>query len=197
MSAAPVNAHLLPTIDATFNLGSATLRWNIGFFSNYIQVPLINSGGDVTLPIRINGANRWIFQNSANGYALTPVSDGGEDLGTTALRVSEAHLLTSVRLGSNPATVGAFRSGNNAYLAFRNVANSANIRVIGVDNFDSVWLSPDGYDVQFGRALVALGGGVAPTLGTIGGTGPAAAAQNAWMRWIDSAGAAFWIPIWK
>lgn len=52
-------------------------------------------------------------------------------------------------------------------------------------------------DIQWGRPLVALGGGAAPTLGTIGGTGPATAAQNTWMRLLDSTGAAFWVPAWK
>jgi hypothetical protein len=52
-------------------------------------------------------------------------------------------------------------------------------------------------EVQFMEPLVALGGGAAPTLGTIGGSGPAAAAQNTWLRIFDSTGAAAWIPIWK
>ncbi len=52
-------------------------------------------------------------------------------------------------------------------------------------------------DVQWGRPLVALGGGAAATLGTIGGSGPATAAQNKWMRVLDDAGAAFWVPAWK
>lgn len=54
-----------------------------------------------------------------------------------------------------------------------------------------------GADIQWGKPLVALGGGLAPTLGTIGGTGPATAAQNSWMRAVDSTGAAFWVPVWK
>lgn len=46
-------------------------------------------------------------------------------------------------------------------------------------------------------ALVGLGGGAAPTVGTIGGTGPTVAAQNSWLRMIDSTGAVFWVPVWK
>ena len=46
-------------------------------------------------------------------------------------------------------------------------------------------------------ALVALGGGAAPTLGTIGGSGPASAAQNSWVLMKDSTGASFWVPVWK
>jgi hypothetical protein len=54
-----------------------------------------------------------------------------------------------------------------------------------------------GADIEWGRPLVALGGGAAPTFGTIGGSGPATAAQNTWMRVVDSTGAAFFVPAWK
>lgn len=42
---------------------------------------------------------------------------------------------------------------------------------------------------------IALGGGAAPTLGTIGGSGPTAAAQAQWVE-IDVGGTAHWIPVW-
>ena len=42
---------------------------------------------------------------------------------------------------------------------------------------------------------VALGGGAAATLGTIGGSGPTAAAQAQWLE-IDIGGVAHWIPVW-
>jgi hypothetical protein len=61
----------------------------------------------------------------------------------------------------------------------------------------NIILTPQNGDVRFNKALVALGGGAAPTFGTIGGSGPATAAQNTWMRWLDSAGVAMWIPVWK
>jgi hypothetical protein len=50
--------------------------------------------------------------------------------------------------------------------------------------------------VDFNYAAIALGGGAAPTLGTIGGTGPAAAAQNSWLK-IKMAGVASYIPVWR
>jgi hypothetical protein len=52
-------------------------------------------------------------------------------------------------------------------------------------------------DIRIQKALVALGGGAAPTLGTIGGSGPTVAGQNSWLRLLDSTGAAFWVPAWK
>jgi hypothetical protein len=42
---------------------------------------------------------------------------------------------------------------------------------------------------------IALGGGSAPTLGTIGGSGPATAAQNQWLR-VYIGTTAFFIPVW-
>lgn len=42
---------------------------------------------------------------------------------------------------------------------------------------------------------IALGGGAAPTLGTIGGSGPTTAAQAQWVE-IDIGGTAHWIAVW-
>ncbi len=42
----------------------------------------------------------------------------------------------------------------------------------------------------------ALGGGATPTLGTIGGTGPATAAQNSWLK-VNISGVSHWIPVWR
>lgn len=70
-------------------------------------------------------------------------------------------------------------------------------RLIDMNSSDQVVIAGDGSDIRWGRALVALGGGAAPTLGTIGGSGPATAAQNSWMRVIDSSGNPFWVPVWK
>lgn len=62
---------------------------------------------------------------------------------------------------------------------------------------DSAYATHAAVAFQTMTALVALGGGAAPTLGTIGGSGPATAAQNTWLRMVDSTGAAFWVPVWK
>lgn len=43
---------------------------------------------------------------------------------------------------------------------------------------------------------IAMGGGAAATLGTIGGSGPAAAAQNQWLR-VNVNGTANYIPVWQ
>lgn len=52
-------------------------------------------------------------------------------------------------------------------------------------------------DIKWGKPLVALGGGSAATLGTIGGSGPVSLAQNTWLQALDSTGATIWLPVWK
>jgi hypothetical protein len=127
---------------------------------------------------------------------------------------------------NNPALSGAIRLPNAQTITWRNAANSADINGIWIDSNNNLTLVPGasvgqivqpGVDagVDLGQpvggrwrdiylsgtvqrlTLTALGGGVAPTLGTIGGTGPATAAQNSWVRFTDSAGVNFWMPAWK
>lgn len=49
--------------------------------------------------------------------------------------------------------------------------------------------------IHTSKAVDALGGGAAPVLGTIGGTGPTVAAQNSWLK-VQTPLGATWIPIW-
>lgn len=51
--------------------------------------------------------------------------------------------------------------------------------------------------LQYDNPLIAMGGGSAATLGTIGGSGPSTATQNSWKQEYDDAGSAYWIPVWK
>lgn len=82
----------------------------------------------------------------------------------------------------NATSTGLYRTGASMGL----VANGAElIRLLSTG------------DVQWLVAQTALGGGAAPTVGTIGGGGPATAAQNSWLRIKDSTGAAMFIPCWK
>ena len=87
-------------------------------------------------------------------------------------------------------------TNNYFWLKQKNAAGNGYVNLPYVTASDQISLG-FGNDIKWGMALVALGGGSAPTLGTIGGTGPASAAQNSWMRAIDTTGAAFWVPVWK
>ncbi len=65
-----------------------------------------------------------------------------------------------------------------------------------------VTIGPAGLDLQNLSAPllmggnVALGGGLLATNGTVGGTGPAVAAQNGWLP-ITVAGTVSWFPFWR
>jgi hypothetical protein len=101
-------------------------------------------------------------------------------------------------IDTNPAlATEAITLAGGKFLGGINAAGTVVKKCIGVTSSDRVQISGDALDIQWGVALVALGGGAAPTLGTIGGSGPVTAAQNSWMRVVDSAGAAFWVPAWK
>ena len=79
---------------------------------------------------------------------------------------------TGVRIISNPSGGGG--------------VNAALYVTAGLSRFDGR------VDINNG---IALGGGAAATLGTIGGSGPTAAAQAQWVE-IDIGGTAHWIPAW-
>ena len=88
---------------------------------------------------------------------------------------------------------------NSRALRSVNAAGTSTVAMISLTGAaNAITLNPStNQDLLWGTPLVALGGGAAPTLGTIGGTGPTTAAQNTWMRVLDSGGAAFWVPAWK
>lgn len=98
---------------------------------------------------------------------------------------------------ANPASAGAVRLANNDKIMARNAANSANVEALLVDGSNRIQIAPAGADILWGTAPVALGAGGAATLGLTGGSGPVTAAQNKWLRVIDNAGNACWIPVWR
>jgi hypothetical protein len=68
----------------------------------------------------------------------------------------------------------------------------------GADTDISISLQPQGAGViDFAYASNALGGGAAPTFGTIGGTGPTTAAQQDWLKITFNGTNTRWIPLWK
>jgi len=123
------------------------------------------------------------FQSFAGSQLMRLTDSGILLLGTTVTAAAGAGDLV---LTNNAGQVRGVDSGGSTTYA-----------LIGIGSSNQVVLGSTSTDIQWGVALVALGGGAAPTFGTIGGSGPATAAQNTWMRVIDSSGAAFWVPVWK
>ena len=107
----------------------------------------------------------------------------------------------SITLGTGTVTTaGALNVGGNVN---QGSVNRFGIRVLSNPSGGSgvnaaLWITAglsrfDGrVDINNG---IALGGGAAATLGTIGGSGPTAAAQAQWVE-IDVGGTAHWIPAW-
>ena len=127
-----------------------------------------------TMEVRLADDSNYapLRASSLTAVVMSPPTDQGGSLGTPALQWSDIQVL-SVQ------------------------ANNENL-VLGTDIAGNVILSPaTGNDIHLARDLIALGGGAAPTLGTIGGSGPATAAQNSWMRFLDGSGAPMWVPVWK
>lgn len=181
-SSAPVD-DVLAVGDANFHLdaGSGTPR-------------LVFDSGDQVLFAR--STNTYTFQ-IASGSELVLTASGltvsdGVTIGTTTTPVA-----STLIIGANAAGAGTVRLANNASIYWRNGANSADLEGLVIDGSNLLKVGFGATDIAWGKALVALGGGAAPTLGTIGGTGPTVAAQNSWMRVVDTTGAAFWVPVWK
>lgn len=142
-----------------------------------------------------NGLNTSVADNTGQyrGNGVVLINEGG---GKVQLDRNSAGILVGDRsvTGIGAGDIGF---GNNTNIRFFNNAGTTHLEAMRLDTGDVLRLGFGASDLQWGKALVALGGGAAPTFGTIGGSGPATAAQNSWMRVVDTTGAAFWVPVWK
>lgn len=133
-------------------------------------------------------ANVWLSV-VRSGLAITQISfSGGSPTNAEQVRitpVSAATAFVNLSGGVGTAVVSGAGAAADVGLSLASKGTGTLTLTIGTG------------DIQWGKALVALGGGAAPTFGTIGGTGPATAAQNTWLRALDSTGATIWIPVWK
>lgn len=108
-------------------------------------------------------------------------------------------------IGFNPATTGMVRIPNSARIVARSADNLSNHTLLYLGSTNNINLGEDDRpiylrssddNVNFDYPTKPLGGGAVPTFGTIGGTGPATAAQNSWLK-IQINGTYSWIPIWR
>ncbi|MGI9486182.1 MAG: hypothetical protein ACR2RF_09965 [Geminicoccaceae bacterium] len=154
------------------------------------------------------GNNKWRFV--ANAETVTIGGDFSQFLMTQAANDTinvGLGLYAGWTINTPTPTIG---TGSITTVAGLNVGGNANVgtnrvglRIIsnpsgGGGINAALWVTAglsrfDGrVDVNNG---IALGGGAAATLGTIGGSGPTAAAQAQWVE-IDVGGVAHWIPAW-
>lgn len=154
---------------------------------------------------RTGAANRKQYMSS--DFAFGWSSTAGATSGTFDTQLyRDAADTTAQRRAANAQThrlYGTFTDASNYERMALTTTTGTGVAVVaetagtGGDNLDLA-LTPAGTgDVRINKALVALGGGAAPTVGTIGGSGPATAAQNSWLQLKDSSGAVMWVPVWK
>ncbi len=134
----------------------------------------------------------------------------------------KAAINTAVFTDTTTTITVSQRFANDVYLVGRNQANSADISMWKINTSNLlqtptemrvVTIAPTATNTSnCGTAAllwagvyttilevnngVAMGGGAAPTLGTIGGSGPASAGQNSWLKVKIGATDSF-IPIWR
>lgn len=173
--------------------------WNTNE-TNGASVPLYLAGenSDTTISnvsieaLTVNGANcHMVFRTGGSGTAITN--------GTERMRLTNGGVLLIGTTVVATADVGDVVIGpnNGGELRFVNAAGTGTVSALYVNASNQVVIGIEAADIRWGRDLIALGGGATPTFGTIGGSGPATAAQNSWMKVIDSTGAAFYVPAWK
>ena len=153
------------TADETASGGAAAAT----IFRNYTA----GGGGTYTEYARINknGIDGIIGATTARAGTFTTLNANGGG----ALTGTWSNLGTVTTIDINGGTIDGTTIGGAAAAAGTFTALAANT-----------------LDVNNG---IALGGGAAPTLGTIGGSGPTTAAQAQWLQ-INIGGTPHWIPVW-
>jgi hypothetical protein len=167
----------------------------IGCSTSDTTTPLVDLDDAVGTPM--------IFSPELRGLYSRPASDSfanellGPNVVAPRTNTGTAVVPTGVSDVALYGRGGKFVLDNNNAFHSRDAAGTGGFELIKGNSGDRVELDPAGKGLRIGGALVALGGGAAATLGTIGGSGPGTAAQNSWKLLFDSTGAAFWVPVWK
>lgn len=153
------------------------------------------------------GQNLVILMDQGNGYIafLDCVAKKQKWIGTDTFgglgflsdSKSLVMTITDTLVALENATPFAMEDSGGTRRSVLNMTSGNNLEIGQGMTTGVILLSAGGRPVRWGVANVALGGGAAPTLGTIGGGGPATAGQNSWLQLQDSTGATVWIPVWK
>ncbi len=86
---------------------------------------------------------------------------------------------------------------NYLYVDGNTAGNAPGIEAFGVDTDVDIQVKPKGAGAfMFNYASIAPGGGAAATLGTIGGSGPGAAAQAKWLK-VKIGVTVYFLPAWS
>jgi len=126
----------------------------------------------------VNSTNTAVItQLTATGVFTTENVISGAMTANT-LTVGVGGLDTPIaRVGSGGVVTPTVDNGLNGVLAIGGVGGAA--------------------EIQIRKPLVTSGTTTPVTLASTGGAGPTTAAQNSWVRFLDSTGVPFWVPAWK
>ena len=196
-----------------FNQGTlATLQANIGPIYTLVNQPTIRADGGVftcsqhnavraqpRIGPNINGGS--ITQNTVQLFFCTAIVDA--TVGSASITTLDYFVATTPTLTAG-GTIGTLNAinlqniiGPTVINGIRSVMNNGTF-INHTGNAPSIF-GGTGRVTFNGRVDInnptALGGGVAATLGTIGGAGPTAAAQAQWIE-VDVGGVPHWIPAW-
>lgn len=138
------------------------------------------------------------YQFVTNYYANYVTLSGAAVSGTPYLQAAGSD--TNIGIQLIPKGTGAvFFSTHYANYTWGWGAAAGSAPSFGVSGSDTninIAFTAKGTGVaQFNYASVALGGGAAPTFGTIGGSGPGTAGQNSWWK-VNLNGTNYFIPVW-
>lgn len=185
------------TISAT---GSTTTlaQWSIASsMSNFASSSAAQGGHSFTGTVNTSGARQF--------FVITPSANTGSTAGTEVKKFQYQAYTHQFASNTAVSTQREFCIEAPTYAfasATGTISDAATLYVSGapivgtnaaITRAYSLW-TDDG-DVRHDNIGVALGGGSTATLGTIGGSGPASAAQNKWMR-LNIDGSNVFVPVW-
>jgi hypothetical protein len=153
------------------------------------------SGTDSCLVMPTGGSTSGLV--SAEQIRLISGTAGGGGSGSVVLARSGATQAASVTLMTVTSDGAGGSTSNGVTVTAATTGSAPSIAASGTDTNINLTVAGKGTGVvNYGYAGVALGGGAAPTVGTIGGSGPASAAQVAWLK-IQVNGTASYVPYWQ
>jgi hypothetical protein len=163
--------------------GTNTWGWDVN--GKVTSAPSATSSGVVA---------GFLFTDPANTGHTTTAEYPAVKWDLSSTQTWAAGSITNQRSFQILAPTIAFASGSNT------VTTAATLYVSGAPAQGSNATITNSYAAWFAAKIrvdsaVAMGGGSAPTLGTIGGSGPQTAAQNEWIE-IDSQNGKRYVPAW-
>lgn len=150
---------------------------------DYLQVRAGDTGSPGSVTVQSNGSD-------SNVSLFISTKGSTSNITFSVNSIPQAKVLSN----SSAANVLTLTGGSGTGASSPTISTSGGSLILSA-SVSPIRLATN-FDLQLGRATTALGGGAAPTFGTIGGSGPAVAAQNGWAKFLDSSGTAFWVPVW-